>query len=162
MLLVGPESAFRDPVVTELSKIICQRLWNRKLIWECGDRQRRGACVRSERAAELPLRCPHSCCFLLVCLGKAMCSKFTLTSGALGLPSPSCMCTRWAAIQVKLIRACNETGAARFGAAPWAVRPTGLCCTGMCFSCLVAGLLSGVFRAVPEPCHGCFVVPRAV
>lgn len=43
-----------------------------------------------------------------------MCSEFTLTSGALGLPSPSCMYTRWAAIQVKLIRARNEAGAARF------------------------------------------------
>ncbi|PKK20149.1 yrdC N(6)-threonylcarbamoyltransferase domain containing [Columba livia] len=36
------ESAFRDPVVTELSKIVCQRRWNRKLIGERGDRRRRG------------------------------------------------------------------------------------------------------------------------
>nr|XP_021153122.1 yrdC domain-containing protein, mitochondrial [Columba livia] len=35
------ESAFRDPVVTELSKIVCQRRWNRKLIGERGDRRRR-------------------------------------------------------------------------------------------------------------------------
>lgn len=150
MLLVGPESAFRDPVVTELSKIVCQRRWNRKLIGERGDRRRRGTRVLSERAAELPLRCSHSCCFLLVCLGKAMCSKLTLTSGALGLPSPSCMCTRWVAIQVKLIRACNEAGAARF-CERTGCRTVGCASHGAVLYRYVLQLLScwSAFRSVP-------------